>query len=335
MNILLTIDYELFNGLVGGTVKNCLITPMSKLEEILDRYNISATVFVDACFLLSLTRAKNGCKRYEFDRELIVSQLKRLSEKGHSIQLHLHPQWLNPKFYAGKWHSDLNLYKLTDLPEVDAISLFLDSCGLIKSITGKFPIAFRAGDYCAQTFKPLASVFRIAGISIDSSVLRDKRTVNEHEWFDYIDIPKDYTYRFSDNITISDENGDLVEVSIPTYRHNQLDVFFRRNKIAKSKNMIWGDGKSSTGGELDKGFVKYINYFKLLFNPIRMSASIDGISATYLEEIYNYEKDLKSPYMMIMGHPKTFTPHYLRLFEKFVSKIDQEDEFVTIEKFLV
>ena len=335
MNILLTLDYELFNGLVGGTVEKCLITPMNKLEEILDKYHFQVTLFVDACFLLSLKKYKQKNPIFEADWVQITSQLRRFSDKGHSIQLHLHPQWLNAKYYEGKWHSDLNLYKLADLTEYDAICLFFDGCELIKSITGKSPVAFRAGDYCAQTFKSLTSVLKQVGISIDSSVLRNKRVVNDREWFDYLNIPKDYNYRFSDSVTNCDNKGHLVEVSIPTYKHHPIDVFYRKKKIDKSLSKTWGDGESSTGGKLDKGLMKYINRLKLLLNPIRMSASIDGISATYLEDIYKYEKRKKSPYMMIMGHPKTFTPLYLQIFEEFVSKMEADDKSITIENFVL
>jgi len=39
MNILITLDYELFNGEKSGSVNNSLITPMQELLKVLDKYN--------------------------------------------------------------------------------------------------------------------------------------------------------------------------------------------------------------------------------------------------------------------------------------------------------
>lgn len=334
MNVLLTLDYELYNGLIGGTVANCLIKPMEELEKIIDKHDFKITIFADACFLLTLKRLKANQAELEEDWIAISTQLKRFADKGHSVQLHLHPQWINAKFENGVWYSELNSYKLADLNERDAHKLFVEGCQLIKDITGHAPKAFRAGDYCAQTFGALAKAFSTVGIVIDSSVLRHKRAINKYEWFDYTKIPSSYIYKFTNCVTEMVPNGKYTEISIPTYKHNILELFFRRKKIRKMENSTWGDGKSSTGGQLDKGLKKYYNRINFILKPALMSASIDGISATYLRDIYKYEKKRKSSYMMIMGHPKTFTPYYLSLFDSFVSALDKDDCLITIEKMI-
>lgn len=53
MNVFFTIDYELFLGGNTGTVRNCLIRPLNALTELLDKYQIKLTLFVDAAYLLT------------------------------------------------------------------------------------------------------------------------------------------------------------------------------------------------------------------------------------------------------------------------------------------
>jgi len=332
MQILLTLDYELFNGNIGGSINNCLITPLNELEPILDRHNFKITIFVDTCFLSSLKKIKSGKPDLEHDWNQITTQLTRFAKKGHSIQLHLHPQWINAKYEDGKWFSDLSLYKLDDLPLQQAAKLFLEGSELIKEIVGTPPVAFRAGDYCIQKYRLLSDSLKNAGISIDSSVLRNKRTINDREWFDYSKIPTEYLYPFSTSVTEKDLQGPFFEVSIPTYRHNAIIAYLRRRKTKNRNITPWGDGKSSTGGNLETGLTRLIHRLSLLFCPVRMSASIDGVSATFLSEIYQKERRKESPYMLIMGHPKTFTPYYLELFDLFLTNINKNDNSITIDR---
>ena len=152
MRTLLTLDYELFNGLNSGTVQNCLITPTEELLKVLDKHGFKATFFVDTVFLNRLTSLKSDIPALQNDWNLIERQLKRLSNRGHQLQLHLHPQWFNAKYENGKWESVLTDYKLSDMREEEVELMFIEGCRLIQQVCGGSPIAFRAGAYCLQTF---------------------------------------------------------------------------------------------------------------------------------------------------------------------------------------
>src|SRR5574344_1713483 len=103
MNIYLTLDYELFMGVNSGSVQNCLITPTNKLIEMMDKYKIKATFFVDGCYLLRLKELKDKYEKLNQDWKNITDQLSRLSSEGHDIELHIHPQWYDAKYVKGKW----------------------------------------------------------------------------------------------------------------------------------------------------------------------------------------------------------------------------------------
>lgn len=336
MKILVTLDYELFNGKEGGSVANCLIKPMDALSPIIDKHKVKITLFVDACFLLRLKELKEDDCNIHDDWDKVTENLRYLVDKGHSIQLHLHPQWLKANAIDGRWYSDLSLYKLSDLNEIESLELFKKGCTLIEEVTGIKPVAFRAGDYCAQTFKGLSQAFNENGIFIDSSVLRGKSSKNEREWFDYTKIPDEYLYKFNDSVDVKDDKGKFLEISIPTYPHSLTGIFFRKKKVGRLGNITktWGDGTSSTGSQLMSRPEKVMNLIHMFTRRNRMSASVDGISATYLEEIYRLEKKKEAPYMLIMGHPKTFTPFYLDLFDSFLECIENDDQVCTIDKLL-
>ena len=92
--ICITLDYELCLGLKTGSVFNTLIYPMNQLSNIFDNYNVKATLFVDASYLLALNKRKREFPILEEDYKMITDQLRELKLKGHSIQLHIHPQWI-------------------------------------------------------------------------------------------------------------------------------------------------------------------------------------------------------------------------------------------------
>ena len=336
MKVLVTLDYELFNGKEGGTVTNCLINPMDAFLSTIDKHNVKITVFVDACFLLRLKELKEDDHNIKGDWEKVTENLRQLAETGHSIQLHLHPQWLKAKAIDGRWYSDLSLYKLSDLTEAESLELFKKGCTIIEEVTGIKPVAFRAGDYCAQTFKGLPQALRENGIIIDSSVLRGKSSKNEREWFDYSKIPDEYFYKFNNSVDVKDEEGIFLEISIPTYPHSLTEIYYRKKKVGRLGEITksWGDGTSSTGTQLMSSREKVLHILHMLTKSNRMSASVDGISATFLDEIYRLERKKKSPYMLIMGHPKTFTPYYLDLFDSFLDRVEKDDQVCTIDKLL-
>lgn len=334
MKILLTLDYELFNGKCGGSVTKCLIEPMKKLLPILDTYNAKITLFVDACFLLRLNELKTSTPSLEMDWNMIVSQLKQLSDQGHDVQLHLHPQWLDAAFKDGLWYSNIDTYKLSDIDPQRAKSLFEKGCLLIEQITGKRPIAFRAGDYCAQTYTELSNTMKENGLFVDSSVFRHKKTINQREWFDYSNIPEFFMYRFKFHIDARDDSGDLIEISIPTFKHGKISILKKKKLIKRCgySNKPWGDGSSSTGGMMEKGIKKILAKLKLYLKPSRFAMSLDGISCAFLLSDYSRAVRNNADYVMIMGHPKTFSPFSLKCYADFLKHVNGESESVTVSK---
>lgn len=339
MKILLTLDYELFNGKKCGSVDNCLIQPMRELLTIMDKYDFKATVFVDTVFINRLGKLSCVHEELRDEYDKIVSQLKDLYLNGHDLQLHIHPNWLYATYNNGHWTSVLTDYKLSDMSEKDVERMFNEGIDFLAGITGdsKTIIAYRAGAYCIQTYKKYSEVFRKYGITIDSSVYRHQKSITEKwQYYDYTSIPDEYSYHFSNDVCEKDDQGSLLEVSIPTYLISKIQSFRHKcvvNGINISEKKKWGDGFSSIN-TLDKKSLQLLRIIKARLFPSRIVASIDSTNGYFLKKIYHREKRNSGEYMLIMGHPKNFTPYSLNCLNDFLFGIDKiDDQFVTINQF--
>ncbi len=333
--LLLTLDYEMFNGKKSGTTQNCMITPTKELLKILDKHNFKATFFVDMCYVLRLRKEALQNDELKKDYDNVLSQLKVLAVNGHDLQLHLHPNWYHANYSDGELHSVVDDYKLSDMSKDEVEEMFREGTSFLKSITGKPVIAFRAGAYCLPTLLNYIEVFRHYGIVGDSSVNRNRKEETE-KWaqFDYTDIPKEYLYRFSSSITRKDNHGEFVEVSIPNYPTNWFSTQLSSILSKRHRHTAWGDGTGTIGGELlpmwQKILVKLSRHMK---SSVRV-ASIDNVNAG-LFSIFKKEIKRRGDYMLIMGHPKCFMPEALQEFDAFLSKAKGMYENVTVAELIM
>ena len=113
--IILTIDYELFLGKETGSVKECMIEPTEKLALILEKNGSKMTVFWDILHYYRLLELENNYSELKQDRILIEEQILDLARRGHDIQLHLHPHWLDAKYENSKWNFNYERFKLHNL----------------------------------------------------------------------------------------------------------------------------------------------------------------------------------------------------------------------------
>lgn len=323
MKVYLTLDYELFMGEEVGTVDNCLIKPTEKLINILDKYNAKATFFVDAAYLYRLSQLKDGNDLLCSDFEKVKQQLIWLVTNGHDVQLHIHPQWYNATYQDGKWMLTTTYYKLSDLDENEAYSLFFKSKDLLESIINKPVIAFRAGGYSIQTFQNINKLFKESGIRIDSSALPMKKSQEGPQAYDYTAIVPGVTYTFNDNIEKKEINGFFTELPITTCRQG----FFQALKgsivyhlTPSEKLKKYGDGKP----------VKVIGHKKknLLARIIAgsrqwHSATIDSGGAHNLLNIFRMSSE--ENVFVIIGHPKNLSDASLRNIDVFFQKLSDRN----------
>lgn len=318
MNIYLTLDYELFMGSVSGSVQNCLIKPMNRLVERTQNLGVLFTLFVDAAYLFKLSEFKNHNPKLQEDYDCIVNNLRDLVGKGHSIQLHIHPQWYYSTFADGQWRIDQSHYKLSDIPISDVQNLFDASKKHLESIIGKKVTAFRAGGYSIQSLGGYAKFLHENGINVDSSVASGQKYLSGFQWYDYSKVKGGKTYRFSDDVLKEDKDGRMIEypissIHITTFRYILYRLYV---KYFKSVGVVFGDGKAVPS-------TQKVNLFTIRV----MNYSFDYVMAPMLYSVFRKLKNKGYNDIIIIGHPKNQSEESIEELRRFVEKSSQIAKF--------
>lgn len=328
MNIYITLDYELFFG-KSGSVDNCIINPTNKLLEIVNPYNIKLNLFVDVGYLVKLKAQKNEFSQLEKDYQKVSEQLQHLSQQGHCIELHIHPHWEDSYFDGKEWVFDTSRYKLKDFPETEVHDIVTKYTAILKEITGKNPVAYRAGGWSIQPFKHLKKALADNDVFIDSTVFPQGYHNSKHQFFDFRKVPQFKThYRFSDQIDQEDSTGKFTEIPISSYKVSPLFFWkFALKKLQKStENQAFGNGYAVAKPKAE--------ILRMLTTSSYSVASIDGYKTSYLEKSFRkYQKNCNvSDNFVIIGHPKAFSLYSLKKTKEFIKNNHQNNTFKTFCK---
>lgn len=315
--ILLSLDYELFFGQQTGTVEHCLIRPTQELAEAAHRYGAHLSLFVDALYLQRLTEEAFHFPQLQRDLEAIQQQLVYLKEKGHDIQLHLHPHWLDSSFNGEQWQLDTSRYKLHDFPITEATAVIGSAKKILTDLIGDTVFAFRAGGWCLQPFNHIASALLEHAIWLDSTVFTGGVSNDKERWFNFSSAPLKDFWRFSDEPNSENKNGPFVEVPISSMCVTPL-LFWRMALIKKflsnPDHKSFGDGTSLSWGK---------NYYLQRLTRSTISVvSMDGLKSSLLTKAFHNKKATNGKQLFhAMGHPKSITPYSLNQLEQFLSAL--------------
>ncbi len=293
-NAIITFDYELFLGKQTGTIKNCVIKPTQLVLEVLRQNHARAIFFVDATWLLFIK------KNSPDDLKLVSEQLKEIIRIGSSVELHIHPQWINAyvKENSIGFESYAN-YKLHSFRKEDIFDLFKASIELLESITREKIRCFRAGGFCIEPFDQIKPVFEMFEIKYDFSIVPGLylKSGNPYD-FDFSDAPKLLYYSFQNDVKVPEPLGNFIEVPISTYNNNPLYRFSNSVLLLLKKDRIVGDGK---------GIQQELSFFSRLISK-RLGFSKGTLTLDQTSTcIFSYLLSThfrKTPLLVIISHPK-------------------------------
>ena len=315
MNIYITLDYELFFGPKSGSVDKCIIEPTENLLKILDPHGIKASFFVDAGYLIALEKQRADYQELQKDYIKVTAQIKDLASNGHGIELHVHPHWEDSYYDGQKWVFDTSRYKLSDFGEDEVHNIVTNYTGVLKRISGKSPIAYRAGGWSAQPFNAIGKALKANGIFIDSSVYPQGYYSSNNQSFDFRDVqPYQTDYQFSKNLTIPDVNGDFKEIPISSIKVSPL--FFWRFAVKKLKK---NDEHNSLGDGAAVPISKK-EALRLMTSTSYSVVSIDGFKISLIHKALNKYTNKTNNHgsFVLIGHPKAFTKYSLKKLKEFV-----------------
>lgn len=225
--IILSFDYELFFGDCSGTVQKSLIEPTNQLLDAMDSVGFKGNFFIDWQMIKYLSLEKD--ERCQQDYAAIVNQLKDMVRRGHRIELHIHPHWVDAKYNGdGTWNfSDFSHYSLNKFNVEEIIDIFKQGVYLLTSIAREVDTtyklcAFRAGGWAVQPFEKVMKGMEEVGIYIDSSAMPGYKITCEHSKCDFTNIKHSNSgyYKYSNDVCIHDPKGKFTEVPITTAKPN-------------------------------------------------------------------------------------------------------------------
>lgn len=327
-NLLLTFDYELFQGKKSGTVMNCLLKPTAKILEILKAHNATAVFFIDMMYLCRLKEAAREHVKAKTDFDLIEQQIVQMAENGHYVFNHIHPHWLDATYNSDKnnWElTNTSKYSFVSLNETERTYVFDSTMNLLtetlqKAVRNKQADGFRAGGLYIQPFSIFKTHFQKHKIQFDFSVLIGAKGALEDNAnaFDFSKAKRNM-YRFSEEVEIENRNGAYTEYALRfaeiTFFPRILNSFFYRLTNNSAARQKFGDG-SSTHNQI------------IVPNAGKFSA-METFSIEMLNEVkfFIYLKELRqNNYLHIISHPKLVSENSLQLFNKLLQKISIADK---------
>ena len=317
-------DYELFFGDKSGTVKSTLIEPTDLLLNQLERSGLTGNFFVD--YLMIKYLRQNNDQKSKEDIRLIENQLKDIIRRGHRIELHIHPHWVNARYNGdGTWdfsdfsHYSLNTFSTNQIAEMfhDGIQILL---GIIHEVNSEYEIvAFRAGGWVVQPFSTLKKAFIDCGIKIDSSACYGIKNINKDSQYDFTRIPRKEMYRFEDDIEAETPGGRFIEVPISSYYRFMIYKIADRIALKLSNGMrTFADGTHYRSADSTTVKRKLSFFNRAMYNTTCVSV-FTAVFSTLLS---------RKKMIVFIDHPKDFvmdTLKSLNMIGRLVDSITYKD----------
>ena len=160
MKIFLTFDYELFFGPQTGSAQKCLLEPTDRLMNDADSHGVKLVFFVDVGYLIKLEEFGEEFHELRNELKLVRAQISNMVERGHDVQLHIHPHWERSIYANGKWTINADgAYKLADFQQDEIERIIRTYKTYLDNLVDYRTTAFRAGGWCIQPFDKLKDIF--------------------------------------------------------------------------------------------------------------------------------------------------------------------------------
>jgi hypothetical protein len=322
VNIVVSLDYEIYFGKRSGSVERSLIEPTNALCDIALRNGIVLVFFVDIGYLLRLKQQARQHPALEATHDSVMRQLDTLVSAGHELHLHVHPHWEDSVWTDGGWRFDMRRYRLHDFSDSDIAEIISRYTQALRTIAGdRSAFAFRAGGWCIQPFYRLREPLRRAGILIDSTVYANGRQDGDGQRYDFTQAPCVSRWRFEHDPLQIDPNGSFLE--LPIASHTVTPDFYWKLGIAKKLNK----GKHRPMADGSPLPLSRADFLRKLFLPTASVVSIDGFKASLLAAAFQAYQRRQMSDLVIIGHPKAFTRFSLQTFDNF-TRSRQNENFV-------
>ncbi len=213
--IILSFDYEIYFD--GKNNYQSLISNTHEILRIADRHSIKCVFFVDAFYVYQLKKAN-----LETAYDDICNQLKTMQSKGHELQYHFHPHWLNAVYVSDKneWQYNKSDYSYSDLVDQYGIEkaneAFEIGLNCFEQISQTKSIAFRAGGLSVQGAEAaLIDLLVKHGFIYDSSIMPQLQIEAKYLNIDHSSSPNKDLWMIDQSFLIeSNKTSRLTEIPL-------------------------------------------------------------------------------------------------------------------------
>jgi len=340
LKLILTFDYELPLGGIKKSYNHSLFNPTDKLFEVLAKLKVPAVFFADILSYVKFNEWSETTFTQPFS-----TQMQNAINKGHDVQLHLHPHWLtstfkngivvpSSKYKMGDFADNNTAYTINNIVKLGVVEL--TNIGRLASQSYNC-IAYRAGGY---NFVPHAGSILKAlynnGIRIDSSISRGYFFRSNNSLVDYRNVPNLPNWQLNNDGDFSKktiEEKTIREIPIASKPKGifEMPTSFKLKKCAD--RAVENRGPMIHSNEK----VSKIDKIRQLFSSRMLTVDNHTFSPDYLMKILDYNvnkfKNHDEITLSLIGHPKSMDSYHYFLLSEFVKlstkKYGSKLEFVT------
>ena len=320
-HLLFTFDHELFLGRRSGSVDRCMIQPVRRVLEVLERFGLKAMFYVDTTYLLRLRELAPIHPALARDLAALGEQLVDLARRGHEVHPHIHPHWLDAHYdaKAGEWSlEDLSKYRFAAIDEATRTSLFDGSMDMLNAILrkgdpGHQVDAFRAGGWGIQPFEDFLPHFRKHGIRYDLTVLPGSKAVTNAVRYDFTAPLPGPIYRFTNDVMVPEPDGEFTELaisSIPRPRKSTMDRLLAKVLWRLEHGRQIGDGHGVLFNDLEPDRLR---------GRDKEMVSVELLTALRVKAYQNFVDG--HTFTQFISHPKMISPHNLSMLDTLLRRL--------------
>ena len=273
----LTHDWEL-RGDGSGNIEQIQFAPMRRLLEIYAKFDARTTFLPDVMQQLRFRTFEASHPELKPLADSWDEHVREAFHKGHDIQLHLHPQWLNAKYENGRWRLNGD-WSILNYNREAAAAMLADGQQYLENLLQPIDLsyrclAFRAGALAAapseHLFKSLASL----GIQLDVSIAGGLLVSNRNLQLDYRDCEEAFRPFYpvmKDARKVSDRREDIVCVPLNHFYGSRRAVTRQNISLARQamkRRSSAGPADSSPTGKQSEGESPLNLAFEKLVMPV-------------------------------------------------------------------
>lgn len=337
IHLILSLDYEIFGNGAGDVMRD-IIEPTNRILSICDKYDAKMSIMFEVGEYRafeqydSQLRLDLGYSPCEQMKRQAIDAIKR----GHDVQMHLHPQWIEAEYDKGVWQLCNSYWRLADLPgglgsknQITSITGALHAGketleDMIKPVKADYEcICFRAGGFYAQPSENIISAMKRAGLRADSSVVKGYKTSTPFE-VDYSQVKTDKAAWWTTDTELTAEGKpgeNIVELSVSSrmqpywknFKKTKLQAALKRRRAERApNNKHTTDRDISSVPDCRTVLKKLLRNCPSTFDFCKLSCG------DMLRRIKEHSKYPEQPIVMI-GHSKDFVND--REFDKFLASL--------------